>query len=282
MRAEKIEKAAEALDVELEGWFGSPPRPDAMAWIALRAALSLPLDPAPGMEEVERLLGEYRDSIDIMWREARTQPHDDARAALLAAIRALPPDPAPGMEEIERLVDALVIDVWRAGRNGGHWYGTDEEARAALLAAIRALAAPGPDRYADGWRACAQAAATLVDRWHISKGGFSELAHQIRALAVPEPAPAAPSIGSDMQAAIVCPRCGIQNWDPRAAGVHARWCDSLGSAPAATGDVVLDGGCATCGCQRTTHPVQWMTPRGERQECLAWRAPHAGEKEIGT
>ena len=71
-------------------------------------------------------------------------------------------------------------------------------------------------------------------------------AAEIRALPVPEPAPAAPSIGSDMQAAIVCPRCGIQNWDPRAAGVHARWCDSLGSAPAATG------------------------------------APHAGEKEDGT
>ena len=145
MRAEKIEKAAEALDVELEGWFGSPPRPDAMAWIALRAALSLPLDPAPGMEEVERLLGEYRDSIDIMWREARTQPHDDARAALLAAIRALPPDPAPGMEEIERMVGVLASWAFRNGHSGFN-HPQFDAARTALLSAIRALAAPAGEK----------------------------------------------------------------------------------------------------------------------------------------
>lgn len=124
---------------------------------------------------------------------------ESARAAL-----ALPPDPAPGMQEVERLVLDYGHALWKLIPEGIDVPGirSVNSARAALLSAIRALAAPGPDRYAEGERA-----ALLLYRYgdgcRCRGGPFSrEAAHSqvcqqwIEAmdrhglLPVPEPAPA--------------------------------------------------------------------------------------------
>ena len=158
---------------------------------ALRAALSLPPDPAPGPDPLRDAAGallswwgdvEARsaDAHAVYQREAHRRGdvrHHDAyeelsdatkewdrvlvrwvsetiHTALGEAIRALPPDPAPGMEEIEDLLReyrSAMISACHDLAGSSEWR-TAEEAGAALNAAIRALAAPGPDRYAEGWR----------------------------------------------------------------------------------------------------------------------------------
>ena len=151
-------------------------------------------------------------------------------------------------ERIELRAQALLLETVGRVLPGGAIDRAADSLRAAL-ALPPDPAPPGPDRYADGWRAGVLAAREyLRQTWDDGDQGSGNDAAELELLR--------------LYAGVAVPE--------------------LAPAPAATGDVVLDGGCATCGCQRTTHPVQWMTPRGERQECLAWRAPHAGEKEIGT
>ena len=131
-----------------------------------------------------------RDSEEAEWCDFRKATN------VLAGYLDAPPDPAPGMEEIERMVGVLASWAFRNGHSGFN-HPQFDAARTALLSAIRALAAPGPDRYAEGWREGVLAAREYLRQvWDDGEQGNGDDAAELVLLTrladgpVPEPAPA--------------------------------------------------------------------------------------------
>lgn len=164
--------------------------------------------------EREKALGLARRSLLALRLEVAKGIADEVTKNVEAAFTALalPPDPAPGIEEVERLVDAARDAEFALGCDesfeGTQYARPDAEvkrdradsasARAALLAAIRALAAPGADRYAEGWRAGVLSAREFLRRtWDDGEQGNGNDAAELELLRLYAggaiPAPAAPT-----------------------------------------------------------------------------------------
>jgi len=92
-------------------------------------------------------------------------------------------------------------------------------------------------------------AARLVDRWHISKGGFSELAFAIRALR-PATERAEPSPAEPRNADRVCVKCGVR----------------------VTGWVVADVGKLCPDCAETTCHCDSVAEHGHDTDCAKYVA----------
>lgn len=111
-------------------------------------------------------------------------------------------------EKVEKAARAWsdAMDRWRGPQSDTDdgWEKCSREADDAEVALRAALAlppdpAPGPDRYAEGWRAGVEAAAReVVGDCDLGEGCFcAETATSIRSLPVPEPAHAGKKEGSN-------------------------------------------------------------------------------------